>query len=349
MHILIIGPYPPPLGGNSVHIQRLMLLLQAANHCVKVLDILSENPATSQPEEVLSLSGSAIRKLVGLLSVSWSTPRDTIIHIHVSAMGRFKQIAPLLLILFWRQPKVITIHSGSFIQQVSTSWLQFYIKQILCCFNGIIVVNDEQAEYLKTLRIPPEKINVIPAFLPPAPDTSSVPDQIAAVVGKKILVVTSGYLTPLYNYDLLIDCIERLDQDAYHFVFAFYNTVDSPYEAHISERLALFPNVTVMRDQSPGVFAGVLSQSDIYVRATHSDGDAVAIREALYFNKTVFASDCVKRPDACKLFISGDSSDLMRLFLSDHPVVFQASEPYFQRILNVYHKVQNTISDNRRR
>lgn len=342
MNILLIGPYPPPLGGNSVHIQRLLSLLQAAHHRVKVLDIFSTNHAASKPAEVLVLTGGVLRKLAKLRAAASNTPPDTIVHIHVSAMRRFKWFAPLLLVLFWRQPKVITIHSGSFIEQTSTTWIRLYVKQILRWFSQIIVVNEEQIQHLKTLGIPLEKIDVIPAFLPPTPDISGIPPEITTARGNKMLAVTSGYLTPIYHYDLLIDCIAQLDPQKYHFIFSFYNTIDPEYKAHIYGRLEQLNNVSISHDLPPNVFAGILSQSDVYVRTTLTDGDAVAVREALYFNKTVFASDCVKRPAACHLFKTGDSQDLLRLFSdkAENHAQQEAAETQFQRILTVYEKAQ---------
>ena len=46
------------------------------------------------------------------------------------------------------------------------------------------------------------------------------------------------------------------------------------------------------------------------MRATDRDGDAVAIREASYFGKTVIASDCVERPSGTILFRTGDAESL---------------------------------------
>jgi len=339
MDILIVGPYPPPLGGNSVHIQRLVSLLQAEKHRVKVLDMFADHPTEHSPSEVLSSGDGVVGKLRMLISTAWSTPYDTVVHIHVSAMGRFKFIAPFLLILFLRQIKVITIHSGSFISKTTTHLQCIYVKFLLNRFHGIIVVNQEQANHLKGLGVLPQKLNLIPAFLPPPIDATDIPYEIKSISGKKTLVVTSGYLTPLYHYEVLVDCIAHLDPGAFHFVFAFYNAVDLEYEAKIYVMLQQFANVSIIRDQPPEVFAALLRQSDIYVRTALTDGDAVAVREALYFGKTVFASSCVMRPDNCYVYQSGNSSDLCQLFLSGNESTYRPSEPYFQQILHVYNSI----------
>ena len=57
-------------------------------------------------------------------------------------------------------------------------------------------------------------------------------------------------------------------------------------------------------------FARLIAQSDIVLRPTCTDGDALTIREALDLNKPVVASDVVGRPAGTILFKNRDLSDL---------------------------------------
>ena len=70
------------------------------------------------------------------------------------------------------------------------------------------------------------------------------------------------------------------------------------------------------------------------------DGDCVAIREALGLGKTVLATDCVKRPDECILWATGDSHRLRQLLgdlpTSHHPEVAPSSDDLIERIVEVY-------------
>ena len=49
-------------------------------------------------------------------------------------------------------------------------------------------------------------------------------------------------------------------------------------------------------------FVRLLIESDIVLRPTNTDGDALTIREGLFFGKKVIASDVVGRPDKTYLF-----------------------------------------------
>ena len=50
--------------------------------------------------------------------------------------------------------------------------------------------------------------------------------------------------------------------------------------------------------------------SDIVLRPTNTDGDALTVREALFLGKKVLASDIVERPEGTILFKTRDIDDL---------------------------------------
>jgi glycosyltransferase involved in cell wall biosynthesis len=54
----------------------------------------------------------------------------------------------------------------------------------------------------------------------------------------------------------------------------------------------------------------VLIKSDIFVRPTNTDGNAVSIKEALWFGVPVLASDVVSRPTNTIIFKNRDIDDL---------------------------------------
>ena len=53
----------------------------------------------------------------------------------------------------------------------------------------------------------------------------------------------------------------------------------------------------------------ILMKSDIFVRPTNTDDDAVSVREALYFKIPLVASDVVPRPEGTILFKNRDIND----------------------------------------
>ena len=171
MNILILGAYPPPIGGITVHVKRLFNALKTQGHSVEVFDFGGKE-THQKPEEVLTTFQKILKRII---STDRKGKPDTLAHIHVSAMGKFRWFGPLLITLFRKYPKVITIHSGSFIKSIDEFTNRNYIKWLLDSFVQIITVNQEQKDYLNLLGIPKKKMTVIPAFLVQQPDRSSLP------------------------------------------------------------------------------------------------------------------------------------------------------------------------------
>lgn len=57
-------------------------------------------------------------------------------------------------------------------------------------------------------------------------------------------------------------------------------------------------------------FMGVIKKSDCLIRASTTDGDSVSIKEAFFLGVPVIASDCVERPQGCRLYPNSDYSAL---------------------------------------
>ena len=57
--------------------------------------------------------------------------------------------------------------------------------------------------------------------------------------------------------------------------------------------------------------AGLLENSDVFVRPTTSDGDSVSIRECLFLGTPVVASDAAVRPAGCKIFPTRDYDQML--------------------------------------
>ncbi len=299
VEVLLVGTVART-GGVSVHVRNLLASLKEAEITAHLLDYEAER--------------GLLKKLRALTRAAIHTPAQTVVHFHVSAMGRFRWAGPLLVTLLARQPKVITIHSGSFVKQMDRPFERAWLRALLACFRRVIAVSTEQRDFLLRLGVPAHKLAVIPAFIPQWPDPTLLPSSVLALHGGRTLVLTSGSLTPLYDYDVLIDCMAQLDPDQYAFVFAFYGDADPAYASRILIRLDAYTNALVLRDQPPEVFTSLAAVCDLYVRTTIIDGDSNAVREALHFGKTVFATNSVTRPEGCHLFPPSDSAALLRLF-----------------------------------
>ncbi|WP_119066632.1 glycosyltransferase family 4 protein [Aggregatilinea lenta] len=340
MKIILLGVYPPPIGGVSIHLQRLSEYLLEHGHSVEVLDY----PGTDgeiKPDYVFRLPRHLLGKAWYIMRYARQQPSNAVVHFHAAAMDRFRWIAPFMFLVFRKQPKFLTIHSGLLTGTLKYRLARAHIRFVLNRCRHVIPVTDELGKYLLELGLSPERMTVIPAYIGKIPEADNLPAELAQLKKTHKLVVTSGFLMAPYNFDVLIDVIPHLDCMKFHFIFVFYGATDPAYEATILRSLKQLNNVTILHNQPADVFLSVLHASDVYVRTTVMDGDAITIREALDFNTTVFATDSVKRPEACRLFKYNDPSSLCELF-TDLPEAspddkhVSASACNVQRLLGIY-------------
>jgi len=345
--ILIVGAFPPPIGGNSVHIERLYTMLKQNLYSCTVIDLYGNNCSSDLNNDIKRVGNSKILGFLKTIFFLYSLKYD-VVHFHVSSMGRFLYVGFLyFLFVDSKSVRVITIHSGSFPKFVSSlnNFKKRLFKKIISMFESIIAVSEEIRESLFSIGVEERVIHVIPAFLPSFPFADPAIDNIIATARNKnqTIVVTSGYATNIYQYETIIDAISSssLNDDVF-FIICVYNEFNEAYFSFIINKLSAIKSYTICKNLSANIFASILMKSDIYVRATVHDGDCVAIREANYFGKHVVASDCVVRPDFCVLFETSNSDSLASALnkvingelceLSD----MKSGKNYYEQILSIY-------------
>ncbi len=306
--VVIVGGYPPPFGGITVHIQRLASIL-SQYYDVKVIDFYGKSTAADTPRrgiELIRIKGNMLGNLV--YAIRELCNGDGIVHLHISAGSNLLRI---LCFLSARISKklMLTIHSGSFAARLSGqgALARSFLRWMLQWFDRIIVVNPEQQQMLKSLGVLPSKVVIIPAYLKTAVEQlPSIARRIGEIRSRnQVIVISSGFGLPHYGYHVIIQALSVVWQDKkVALILALYNTYDRIYLdelASSAEKLRHLEYV-VLKDSQPEEFNYILGQCDTYIRATTVDGDSVAVREALQHGVNVLCSDCVARPEGTQLF-----------------------------------------------
>ncbi|MBK8274815.1 MAG: glycosyltransferase [Nitrospira sp.] len=306
--VVIAGGYPPPFGGISVHIQRLASIL-STYYDVKVLDFYGKPVAAHMPQqgiELIRIRGNILTHLV--YAIRQLCSGHGIVHLHVSAGNNLLRI---LCFLIAKNSKklVFTIHSGSFATRLSEQGVltRSFLRWMLQWFDRIIVVNPQQQEALKSLGVLPSKVVIIPAYLKASGEYSQgIAKRIAEMRSRNhLMLISSGFGLPHYGYHVILQALSTAFQDKkVALILALYNTYDRAYLNELARLAAILKHVeyVVLEDSQPEEFNYVLSQCDMYIRATTVDGDSVAVREALQHGLNVICSDCVARPEGTQLF-----------------------------------------------
>ncbi len=320
LKIALIGSYPPPYGGVSMHVQRLHLNLLKNNNQAHVFNMSS---SVNGAENVLNM-----KQLSSWIRIAFL--EKDIFHIHTTGKNWIWVAFYYVLSKVKRSKLIISYHSLRYNYHDFSDLSRKALQTIFNNTSHFIVTNSEIKKTLITLGANEKKISIIPAFLPPINSGSSknkLPEEINRFI-KIHQPVISAYAytlkdaspnlhgmgtTDMYGVDLLVDiciilkrkypgigvvlCVTRFNDE-----FALKSLRLKIHDNNISD------NFLIYNKPIEGLY-NLWLKSDIYVRPTLSDGDSVALREALLLETPSVASDAVLRPEGTVVFKSQDVND----------------------------------------
>jgi glycosyltransferase involved in cell wall biosynthesis len=316
LDLLFLAPVPPPLGGISVHVSRLVPHLQKAGLEVGVLNHFRSTDA----DFVL---GALNRNPINYFRMPRRI-RARVVHYHHSHW------LTLLAVALGRRRTgsryVLTIHGNDVpgLLKSRVPMLRWATRWAVSRFDAIIVVNPDIRSAIQG-HVDSVPIEVLPAFLAAPGEESlydaSVEDFLAS--GRTLLVcATRVYFLPnrrdLYGLDLAVEAFAALAAEWPDLRLALF-IADRPSGGQAARHLSALARRLEgagLRDRALFVFGMPLtpafSHDVIFVRPTRAEGDALSVREALHARVPVAASDVVGRPAGTLTFASEDTADLRR-------------------------------------
>lgn len=304
--ILILGPIPPPFGGVSVHILRLSNLLKNDFD----FDFIDESRKKKK-----QYSNIRSKKIFRYLKKVRKADL-----LYIQSGKNILRIIHLLIGKFFSKKVIITIHSYP---AKTPKIISYLISSIYRMADSLVIVNSETKI---RLLLPDNKFILKEAFIPPVfKDEPELPPNIFDWLirnkkeGNIIICANASKLETynnedLYGLDLCIEVTKRLTDNGVpiKFMFVVASTHKNlkqylKYQALIKE-FQIQENFRLINDKLS--FVKIIQLSDIILRPTNTDGDALTIREGLFLNKIVLASDVVKRPQNVFLFKNRDIEDL---------------------------------------
>ncbi len=304
-NVLIIGPIAPPAGGVSIHISRLVHLLRPT------FNVQFVDESRQEKEGILNIRKFVLGKYLKMISA------NDIVHIHSGT--RMLKYAHVFFSRLLGKKTILTIHSykvkNSSLLPILDRWV-YGLPQVT------IVVGIEINDRLK-LR---NKVLVKDAFLPPILETElPIPAAIVEWIEQK---KNQGYQVAVgnawrlkthkgadqYGLDLCVDAAIKLRDQGKKICFVY--AISDPngdldvreYEKRIKDNNL---EEIFYLQKSQISFVNLVKQSDMVLRPTNTDGDALTVREGLFLNKPVVASDAVKRPAASILFTDRDADSFV--------------------------------------
>ena len=356
IRIGLIGSYPPPYGGVTIHIQRIMKKLDEYNIDYVLYDIFGVERG-KKADRIICIKHPKLWIIKYFLMTN-----DDIIHNQTTDWRG--QIIVGFMGLFGKKT-ISTLHSEKLIK----SWRNYnFIKRkviqiALKSTTSLIVVNSNIREFCLSLGIISGNIFLIPAFIPPAIDKEDeLPRDLQDFLASHYPVISANAFKiiflkgeDVYGIDLCIELCYRLRQhwNNVGLIFFLPQIGDMQYFTSLQQRvidLDLQNNFLFVTQ--PYQFYPILLKSEVFIRPTNTDGDAISLREALYFGVPSVASDVVTRPEGTILFKNRDIDDLtkkVKNLLDNYPNYKQklqslVFDDYSAKIVNVYQKVAG-VSD----
>jgi glycosyltransferase involved in cell wall biosynthesis len=312
--VAIWGRVPPPIGGMTVHVSRLIPVLEANGITSQAYSVVKRGPDHPLVREV------SHRRLRWLLKLFFT--RSEKVHYVLGGRAVTRFAASLLACL--RGKKVILRVGG---RSLACSGLEgSAIERWMTRFavgraSAIIGVNPEICEVAKQLGAHPDRVHNIPGFIRP-PDTGEKPPEEVQrfITGRSRVLLASGQVhlsgtEDIYGVASMLDAMEQLKESrpGLGLVIYAYEIVPLGPEPLIElerdiARRGLKEHVLVHK--STGMLWPAVKTADVMIRPTTTDGDSNAIRESISLGTPVIASDCVPRPESVLTYSTGEVSAL---------------------------------------
>lgn len=315
MKIGIMGYFPPPIGGISMHVKRLGELLQLHNIDYKIYSIGDKDYDSEKVERYTNRRKWATKYMF--------SPKEDIIHCHI--MGWSEKAFYLLLGKLSRKKVIYTFHSYRDTSDTLSPFYKMCFKFVRKFGDGFIAVGKSDYGVFKKEGFDLKKVHYIPGFIAPKEEVVEIPAYINEFLDQGDFTICGNASNnnfynneDLYGIDLCIDLVKSLKEQGkiVRFVFFlpyitqqdYYETLLAKIKEYDIEEAFKFVNDSID-------FYHIIKKCDVFLRPTNTDGDAISIREALYYGTPVIASDVVSRPSECLLFESRSSEDLSRVAL----------------------------------
>ena len=350
MRVLQLGPYPPPHGGVQSNLVAIRSFLLKRHIPCAVINITRHRKA--EADEVYYPKNS-----IELLRLLFRLKYD-IIHLHVGGMLT-KRLLGLSLVccLMPGSKAVLTFHSGGYPssprgRRARPASLTGYVFRR---FDMLIGVNPAIVKFFHKVGVSPDRTRLIypHAFLDDVSRKTPLPDNLSNFVkSHRPTLISVGLLEPEYDLPIQIEVLGRVRQK---FPSAGLMIVGSgSLEQELQSRISNQPYASHMLlcgDVPHQITLQAISLSDVMLRTTLYDGDAVSVREALHLGVPVIATDNGMRPQGARLIPSrnvealGDAiEEILTAPTRRSDVVVPADETNIEAVFRVYQELVETGS-----
>lgn len=280
--ILQLSKTPPPIGGVTIHVSRLLFRgLKEQKLNLVVLDYSKEkNPI------------SILRKVF----------YSKVVHIHLSNK-KLRFIFAFLFRFFLK--KVIITYHGKY------DFKNSFDKWSLKISSSSILLNDYS--FQKAAEIRKKGIHKIGAFIIPIdnklldlkPDFINEINKLKKKYSQVFCTNASSLAYDEQGQEIYMGTqIVQYFQSKKDIALVFSSPNDRYYQFLKEQFPSISKNIYFIKEKHD--FVNVIKITDGLIRATTKDGDSLSVKEALFYKKPVFATNVVNRPNGVVTFLDFD-------------------------------------------
>jgi len=308
--IVILGIEPPPIGGVSIHIQRVMNLFLSQHNKISFF---------STEQWMRKLFPLYICKLMGWLIRT----RPQIIYYHSTYLSY--SISELLFLLgmrfFLRYELIIIDHDCRHISKKTKRQRSIY-SWIVQSINHVVCIGLATYESYVEHGIELTSYSIESAFIPPkiqgaAAIQNAYPSSLQIFMQEHtpLLLLSAAHLMlidgkDIYGIDTTIAMLGKLKSE-YPDVGLIIGLAQVGNVAYFSDlqkwmkQCQVAENIFILHGNKE--LWPLYEDIDVFLRPTLSDGDSISVREAIYFNTPIVASNAANRPSGIATYGVDDS------------------------------------------
>jgi hypothetical protein len=305
--LLIIGKIPPPMGGVTIHVSRLL--------------------------DNLSLEGFDYRFEVLNISNFFNLTKSFIFHknIHLHASNPYVHFVITFFARITCKTLILTLHA-EFGQHKNI--LKNIFEFISLRFASIpIVLNSKSFTLVHKIN---KNVILDSAYIKPVYE-SNLPIELEQYLNQKRLIFEKIFCTNAYNrvYDLNGNELYGIDEliklfEKTNFLLIVCDPSGNYTKFYKKEKI----NNTFFIDYAID-FISLLTKTDGFIRNTTTDGDSISIHEAIFNNVPVFCTSVVDRPINTIIYENAEN-DLFKLLNSNHNLISNIDTNKKSIIFNIY-------------
>jgi glycosyltransferase involved in cell wall biosynthesis len=310
LHVVQLGPYPPPEGGITRNMMAIRGQLEADGGRSTIIATSKSDLPRSEPDVYHPRSSFDVLRLLNRLECD-------VLHLHVGG-----DITPRVLLLslacsfFGGSRSVLTLHSGGYAASDAgkaakpNSFAGFVFRR----FAKIIAVNDQLAAVFRKFGVADEKLCVIAPYSSKKPDPSiKLPSELAEFCKEHSpLLVSVGGLEPEYEPFLQIDALKQIvgEYPKAGLMIIGGGSLKAHTQTYVGD--SGYPDSIMLAGNiEHNATLRLIEKADAMLRITQFDGDAISVREGLFLGTPVIATDNGMRPVGVNLIERGSRKELI--------------------------------------